>query len=449
MNPIPFVSGAYAGPSKKVNAQECVNLYPVIDQNGGKVPVYLESSPGLTPYLSLNAGEVRALYAFDGDLWAVSGDRVYCGGSAVTTLTTSTGKVHIADNGLQLCLTDGEKTYVGTRSGLTEVSTAPSGPVVDLDGYFIATKPGTGRFFLSAIRDGLTWDVLDFATAEADPDDALGLVSSNRELWIIGEKTTEVWYNSGDPAFPFARVSGAIQQIGCSAPDSIAEENGIIAWLDDQRRVVARTSGYGVQPIGTDQLHYWISTYSTVSDAVGFFVSWGGHPWYHLTFPTAGVTWVFDFATGFWHQRQSDGGAFRGNCAAYLAPYHYIGDRTNGRVYLVDRNETLDNGLPILRRRSTIAYHADRHRVMHYKIEVELDLDMNYEGGVTLYRSDDYGLHWVSCGTKTLPAGVNMNQRYKWNRLGSSRGRLYRLETDSDGVIAVVGAWAQIERAGH
>jgi len=45
---IPFVGGAYEGRSKNVNAQACKNLYPVINQQGGKEVLSMQHTPGLT-----------------------------------------------------------------------------------------------------------------------------------------------------------------------------------------------------------------------------------------------------------------------------------------------------------------------------------------------------------------------------------------------------------------
>jgi hypothetical protein len=44
---IPFIGGAYAGRSLNINAQVCQNLYPVLDQEGGKSVVALMNTPGL------------------------------------------------------------------------------------------------------------------------------------------------------------------------------------------------------------------------------------------------------------------------------------------------------------------------------------------------------------------------------------------------------------------
>lgn len=44
---INFVGGAYADYSSNLNAQVCQNLYPVLDQQGGKSVASLENIPGL------------------------------------------------------------------------------------------------------------------------------------------------------------------------------------------------------------------------------------------------------------------------------------------------------------------------------------------------------------------------------------------------------------------
>ena len=45
---IPFIGGSYQGYSKNLNSQICQNLYPVIDNQGGKSILAMEGIPGLT-----------------------------------------------------------------------------------------------------------------------------------------------------------------------------------------------------------------------------------------------------------------------------------------------------------------------------------------------------------------------------------------------------------------
>ena len=45
-----------------------------------------------------------------------------------------------------------------------------------LDGYFIALDDN-GKFYLSALNDGATWDAADVATPESNPDRAVMIFS--------------------------------------------------------------------------------------------------------------------------------------------------------------------------------------------------------------------------------------------------------------------------------
>lgn len=45
---IPFIGGSYRGRSLNLNAQVCQNLYPVLDNEGGKNVIALMNTPGLT-----------------------------------------------------------------------------------------------------------------------------------------------------------------------------------------------------------------------------------------------------------------------------------------------------------------------------------------------------------------------------------------------------------------
>ena len=75
---IPFCGGAYTGYSTNINAQRCVNLFPVIDQQEAKNAVSLYGTPGLTEIASLKTGgEVRGVYTFGRFIYAVVDSSVY------------------------------------------------------------------------------------------------------------------------------------------------------------------------------------------------------------------------------------------------------------------------------------------------------------------------------------------------------------------------------------
>lgn len=66
-----------------------------------------------------------------------------------------------------------------------------------------------GRFYW--IRPAETEiDPLDFATAERSPDPITSVVVFGDQFWLPGTATTEVWYFTGQPDSPVARVQGVV-----------------------------------------------------------------------------------------------------------------------------------------------------------------------------------------------------------------------------------------------
>jgi hypothetical protein len=87
-----------------------------------------------------------------------------------------------------------------------------------LDGYFIFNEPNSQKIWVTSLLDGLSVDPLDFASAEGSPDGLIAVIVNNREAWLFGTNSIEVWYDAGTPDFPLARIQGASNEIGCVAP---------------------------------------------------------------------------------------------------------------------------------------------------------------------------------------------------------------------------------------
>jgi hypothetical protein len=184
----------------------------------------------------------------------------------------------------------------------------PSGAdsVAFMDSYYIVNDSGTDQFFISSLDDGTTWDGLDFASAEGNPDDIVTILVDHRELWLFGSKTTEVWYDSGDPDFPFERLQGAFIECGCIAVGSVAKASNAVLWLGNDLNgsgIVWIAQGYNPQRVSTHAIEEEIQKYARMDDAQAYVYQDGGHTFYVLSFPTGNKTWVLDIATGLWHER--------------------------------------------------------------------------------------------------------------------------------------------------
>ena len=451
---INFIGGAYQGRSRNINAQVCQNLFAVADQTG-KEPIALMGTPGLKQFSTTAYGEVRGMLVWGSSLYAVVGATLYridTSGTATSagTIGTTTGRVWLAGGTTHLCVVDGAKGYYqqAGESSLTQITDTdfpvPSSLAYQ-DGYFIVTESGSDAFYISASENAASWGGLDFASAEDSPDSAMVAVNRNRELWLIGETSTEAFYNSGNTAFPFTRVSGAVQPVGCGAKDSVAEGREGLFWLDDRYRVVA-VNGYQVQAISTEQIEYQISLLANKSQAVGGTYSQEGHGFYVLSFPDK--TFAFDTTTGLWHTRSSGmyGGRWRGQHFAFFAGKVLVGDYQNGTIWEMDLGYYKEGAALIRKQRAAAPVHSNRGLVTFASLEIEFEAGVGLATGqgsdpqAMLDWSDDGGHTWSNEHWASIGAIGNYRTRAIWRRLGSSRDRVFRLTITDPVKTVILGA---------
>lgn len=460
---IDFIGGTPEGPYP-------VNLFfcPAGNTKTGKPA--LIGTPGMNEFCDTGApAAIRGLHVVGDYLYAVAGDTLFkidTEGTATAisgSLTTTTGFVWMADNGTELMVVDsGVEGYIydtvagGNLTAIADTDFPTPGGLTFQDGYFIVTEYETNKFFISASYDGTSWDALDFASAEGNPDNAVTAVMDHLQLWIFGEETTEVYYNSGNADFPFERVSGAYIERGTRAPASVAKLDGSIFFLDDLG-MVRRMDGYNPVVVSTRWIEKTIASYSDTSDAIGWSYTQDGHAFYVLTFPTGNATWAYDAATKQWHQRRSyplsrDGsqGRHRGNCYAFFDEKHIVGDFEDGKLYELDTGTYTDAGETIRRVRVAPPVQAEGKNIFHHAFEVV------FEAGVGLIVDDAIGsgqdpqamLEWSDDGGHTYgnEHWVGMGKigeygwRARWRRLGRSRERMYRLTVADPVKVVVVGA---------
>lgn len=462
---VPFLGGSGTARSVTVSAERTVNLYPSLTPDG-KSPMALYGTPGLTRFGNTATGAGRGLHVASGRLFAVVGATLYeisSAGIATSrgTLLSSSGPVSMADNGLHLVVVDGVHGYQITLSTsafaqITDVDWPPATHIAFHDGYFIMNRVDTGQFVITSLYS-TDVDPLDFATAEGSPDDIVALLVDHRELWLFGEETTEVWYNSGASDFPFARLDGAFIEQGCAAPFSPAKMDNAVYWLAQDRTghgIVMRAQGYQPQIISTRAVEHAIQGYATISDARGYTYQQDGHSFYVLTFPTADRTWVYDAATQLWHERSYWSGGehrHRGECYAFAFGKHLVLDHSTGRVYSLDLDAYTDDGATIRALRRTQHQHAQGARLFWSQLQVDVETGVGLISGqgsdpqAMLRWSDDGGRAWSSEHWTGLGKIGEYRTRAIWRRLGQSRDRVYELSITDPVKRVIVDAWADVE----
>ena len=412
----PILGGAYTARSVNAADNRMVNLFPEIVPEGGKEPAFLQRCPGLRLEATVGDGPIRGLWKFGDFLYVASGGKLYRvdGNFAATELglINGSGPVSMSDNGVQLFVACNPDAFIYNAStGVFAQITDPDFPgavsVGYLDGYFVFNEPNSQRVWVTSLLDGTSVDPLDFASAEGNPDDIVSLVVDHREVWLLGNNTIEVWYNAGLADFPLARIEGAFMETGCLAPYSVAKLDNSVFWLGSDARgngIVYRNKGYNAQRISTHAIEWQIQQYNVLNDAIGYSYQQDGHAFYVLTFPTAQATWVYDVATGLWHERAYwDGVQFqrhRSNCQANFAGKVVVGDWENSYLYSFDQVIFYDGADEIRWLRSWRALPTGQNnlkRTAHYSLQLDC------ETGLSQLLST-YIFNWLSISLALLRA---------------------------------------------
>jgi hypothetical protein len=314
--------------------------------------------------------------------------------------------------------------------------------VAFIEGYLVFNEPGTRTFYTTGPTPyQMLFPGAFYALKDSSTDNIVTMEENNRELWLIGERTSEVWYGSGlSSNFYFSRIPGVGPQIGCSAVASISRLGNVLIWLgknEQGENIVVTTAQYSWARVSNHAVEHAISSYPVVSDAVGYCYEEEGHLFYMLTFPTADVTWCYDATTKQWHKRlswNSSSGTYhrhRGNCFMDFGDVRLVGDYQTGQLHQMSRQFYTDAGNPLraLRRTPHIWQKDNRERVFFSQLQIEFTPGVGLQSGqgsnpqVMLKWSDDGGFtfggeQWTSIGS----AGETYN-RAIWYMLGHSRGR--------------------------
>lgn len=469
---VALTGGAYAARSLIADAQRCVNLYVEPNPQDANAPATHYPTPGLTLLASPpSPGLGRGVYRSTNDrLFVALANMLYVVDrswtwTAIGALGSDHGPVSMIDNGASLLVVDGSATglfvdlssLVMTRC--TDSAFYGANRVDYVDGYFVLNRPGTAQFYISRYND-TTFDPLDIASKDTYPDNLTTHAVMHREIWLLGELTTEVWFNAGAPDFTFQRMPGVFIEHGCAAKHSVAKIDLALFWLGRDLQgqgIVFAGRNYGAEPISTYALEAEIATYARIDDAIGFSYLQGGHAFYVLTFPTANKTWAFDVTTQQWAQR-----AYL-NVNGFLDRHRMIGhaafnglnvvlDWENGNLYALDPNAYTDNGNPIQCIRSFPHISGgDGNRVLFRQFIADMEVGNGMPDGsapqVSLRWSDTRGMTWGQPVTNDLGAIGEFSTSVQWQRLGYARDRVFELSWTAPVRTALNGAWIDVTRA--
>ncbi len=446
---LPLATGSRKGKAFSVDTELLVNWYPEISQNKrARSLISLHPRPGMKLLGNYGASPARGLHATQVNLYAgLRGElkRITTDGAATIegTLDTTTGNMSFADNGDQVLLVDGISGYVYTEStdSFAKITDAdfPAKPehVSYQDGFFLVNAGGTQKWYKSALKDGASWDALDFASAQKDPDNLRTLIGDGGEIWLFGDKSAEVWQNVGGTDFPFQRLDGAHIQRGIHAPWSLARfADGLAALMVNPEGglEVVHLRNYQPVRISDDAMETRIEGFSSSVDAKGFTFATPGHQFLVLSFPTAGESWMFDIKSREWTElRTGRNGRWVPEHRQSLSGTAYVSDYTSGNIFSLDTDTYDDNGAPLYRKARGYHLAENDEYLFHHELEIFFERGVALSTGqgsdpqAMLRWSDDGGRTWSSEHWRSIGLIGEYERRARWGSLGMTRDRVYEL----------------------
>ena len=474
-----FVGPSYEAPSIYQEAQECINFYPEIDplkQPGQRGVVALYPTPGLTTVCQLWPGEVRAMFPLHGSvpyiMIAISDEYVYKVDEAyvatkIGALSTKSGPCQVSYNrtttdGLIAYIVDGIDRYyyiVGTNT--FKKLPASDGPwqgatTVDvIDNYNVYNEPGTNNWSATDLGSQFSTQAY-YGTKDGEPDPIVAIIADHRQVYLLGEQTTEVWVDVGSSisgliTFPFGRVSGTMMQHGCAARNSICQFDEQLMFVSQDARgqgIIGAVQGYSFVRLSTHAVEQTLMN-QRLDDAVAYTYRLEGHEMYVVSFPSIDLTWVYDLATQMWHKWLSVDNfdvyhRHRSNCGAFFNNVYLVGDYENGKIYQLDNAVYTEDGNKIRRLRRAPHLVTDFQRQYFSELQIQFQPGVGLDGiqqgtdpQAMLRWSNDGGSTWSNEHWTSIGKIGRYTNRAIWRRLGYARDRIYEVAI-SDPVKAVI-----------
>jgi len=246
-----------------------------------------------------------------------------------------------------------------------------------VDNYFVYNRPASQQWGASGVLSPISGST-SFSSKDGSPDNLVALIVDHREVYLMGEASSEVWTDVGAVPFPFQRIPGTSTQHGVAARFSLARLGDSFAYVSRNNRgqaQIMQMKGYVPSRISNHAVENSI-TNQYVDDAIAWTYQLEGHEVYVVSFPTLNLTWAYDIASGMWHKwlYTDNTGTYsrhRGNCCAVFQGMVLVGDYANGSIYELDKQNYTDNGQNIRRLRRAPHLVTDLQRQYFDELQIQ------------------------------------------------------------------------------
>jgi hypothetical protein len=240
----------------------------------------------------------------------------------------------------------------------------------------------------------------------------VALIVDHREVYLLGETSSEVWVDVGAAQFPFQRIPGTSTQHGIGATFSVSRLGNSFAYLSKNNRglsQIMQMNGYIPQRISNHAVENTLVGQYT-DDAIAWTYQLEGHEVYVISFPSINLTWAYDIASGMWHKwlycnNQNQYERHRGNCCAVFQGMVLVGDYSNGTIYKLDKQNYTDSGQKIRRLRRAPHLTTDLQRQYFDELQIQFQPGVGTTGVFEVLGANYLGNNFVIFPDQTFTIG--------------------------------------------
>lgn len=452
--PINLTGPSYLSRSTPLSSQQTKNFYHAVVEEG-KDQYVLHSFPGLKlKGTAPNLGADRGVRNFAEVGYRIAGTKLYRFDSAGTHVEIGdipgSDRMIIDDDGKNLIITGGSGQFIYNGFNIdpiTDSNIIGSTANGFINSQIIYTNPITELFVLANPLDPSTANGLNAAKAESKPDKLVRAYPFKQNVYMLGQRTVEPYWNSGVGNPPLDRIDGQIFEIGLDAIHSVANTDQFLYWLGDDKAIYQAVGGQR-QRISTTAISHALSTYTVTNDAIAYSFTMEGMNFYAISFPTADKTWCLNESLGKngWFELSSgiDGGIYQGSSLVNVYGKNFVADATNGNLYELDLDTYTNNDETLHRRRITSSVNGKLLNSPGSRIQMSR-LEFIMEKGVGLITgqgedpkiivdvSIDGGKSWIAGGFVRIGRLGETTLRVEFFSLISGYDFMFRIST-SDGV---------------
>lgn len=460
---IAILNGVYSDVDADYRTSYPVNLTPV-PKDQGISKGYLRPADGIEQF-GVGPGPDRGGINWKGTYYRVMGTKL-------VTISNAGVIAEIGDVGTggqvtfdysfdRLAIASGGRLYYLFGSSVSQVTDPDLGvvlTVVWVDGYFMTTDGVS--LVVTELNDPTSVNPLKYGSSEADPDQIVGLVKVQNEVYAINRNTIEVFDNVGGDLFPFQRIEGAQIQKGAIGTNCCCRFVDAVAFMGSGRNeapAIYIGSNSVATKISTREIDQILETYTEVQLATSVMETRIDKGHQHLLIHLPDRTLVYDLAgssavqTPLWFYLTSDINGFstyRARNLVWIFDGWHVGDPTTNNIGKMTDTISSHYGDTVRWEfGTTIIYNESKGAIFH---QLELVcLTGRIEQGKDPVISTSYSTDGVTWGQQKFIRVGKIGERDKrlvWFQQGHMRStRIQKFQGDSDAHISVARLEAQLE----